>query len=106
MKYKKGTNGTPIPLELGDYHDDPVDKGCILIEDAELMRFACCDCAMVHTFALVLERKRPKKRQRVIVHMWSEPRRTAALRRHFYGNLQQKVVGLWKMHKVFKRNRT
>lgn len=104
--YKKGFNGDPIPLHMGHYIDaDPDDKDAnIIIRDSELLRFACCDCGMVHTMAMVLEEKGKHKPllvpKTVILHMWSEPRRTAQLRRHGYGGLQRGAIGQWRMTKI------
>jgi len=90
MKYKKITDGDPISLKMGYYRKKKVND-FVVISDADPMRFACCDCGMVHTMVFV------HNHLNVIVHMWSERRRTAQLRRHRYGNLQQRAIGRWKM---------
>lgn len=52
--------------------------------DKDVVRFACCDCANVHTFEL----------RHIKGHIWDftispERRRTGQLRRHNFGYLQQ-----------------
>lgn len=53
--------------------------------------FACCDCGMVHCMAFAEERADGVKEPagHLGVAFRSEPRRTAQLRRHRFGNLQQ-----------------
>ena len=76
-KYRKRLNGEPVPLKAGKYIGDNT------IDAPELLKFACCDCGMVHTIIPVVEKKN------VIFHFYSEPRRTAQLRRTEYGNLHK-----------------
>lgn len=53
--------------------------------------FACCDCGMVHCMGFAEERADGGKESKghLGVAFRSEPRRTAQLRRHRFGNLQQ-----------------
>ena len=66
------------------------EEVCEFDMDNEYLRFACCDCGLVHTFAIFIVDKKPRtmgfacKRER---------RATAQLRRHKYGFLQRPVKG-------------
>lgn len=86
-KYRKRLNGEAVPLKAGKYIENHT------IDAPELLQFACCDCGMVHTIIPVVEKKN------VIFHFYSEPRRTAQLRRHGYGNLH-KGSDRWKLVKI------
>ena len=62
-----------------DYEEFVVNYG-----EGEILRLACCDCALVHSFAFHVYRG-----QKVGVAAKREPRSTGQLRRHKYGYLQQ-----------------
>ncbi len=73
--------------KLADYEGFEVDP------KEETIRFACCDCGLVHDMAVVIV---PKKRVQLAYRRHN--RATAQLRRHLFGNLQQKPVrGKWRM---------
>lgn len=84
-KYPKMMSGDPVPIELGRYVEDN------FIKDGTILNFACCDCGMVHLIVAV-----PIPNRKINLHHWSEPRKTAALRRNHFGNLH-KGSGKWKL---------
>lgn len=59
------------------------------------IRFACCDCGLVHDVAVSVSNK-----CKVGVAFKRFSRGTAQLRRHHFGGLQQRVVGKWRMVRV------
>ena len=70
--------------KLANYEPFTIDT------DEEFLRFACCDCGMVHDWHLKIDKRYP---DRVIAYYVSLPRATAQLRRHGYGNLQKPRKG-------------
>lgn len=72
----------------------------------ELLRFACCDCGLVHAAAFLVNNnfhyreackqngvKGLFKKNQIGVVMKRAPRATAQLRRHKYGYLQRPIKG-------------
>lgn len=68
-------------------------EGFYLEQDEEILRFACCDCGLVHSMAVVPEGNR------IGIAFKREARATAQLRRHKYGDLQQRPNGAYRMVK-------
>ena len=60
----------------------------------ETIRFACCDCGLVHDMGLAIV---GKKKVQIAFRRFN--RGTAQLRRHSYGYLQQKASGKWRMRR-------
>lgn len=73
-------------------------EGVLLDPDEEYFRFACCDCGLVHTMAVV-----PEGDGKIGVAFKREPRATAQLRRHEFGYLQQ---GRGKSYAMSRTSRT
>ena len=67
-------------------------EGVLLDPDEDYFRFACCDCGLVHTMAVV-----PEDDGRIGVAFKREKRATAQLRRHEYGFLQQRRGGRYRI---------
>lgn len=60
------------------------------------LRFACCDCGLVHEFAFDV-----KGKKELLMAMQRQKRATAQLRRHNYGFLQRPLKkGRYKLVKV------
>ncbi len=72
--------------KLRDYDGFTIDP------KEQTIRFACCDCALVHDMRVVIT---GKKKVQILFRRFN--RGTAQLRRYAYGNLQQKPVNGWKM---------
>jgi len=75
-------------IQLTDYETVMLDH-----KKGEILRFACCDCGMVHSIAAV-----PETEDTVGIVFRQEPRRTGQLRRHGFGNLHR-GVGKFKLIK-------
>ncbi len=61
----------------------------------ETIRFACCDCGLVHDMGVAIV---GKKKVQIAFRRFN--RGTAQLRRHSFGYLQQKAVsGKWRMRR-------
>ena len=64
------------------------------------VRFACCDCGLIHDMKVaVIGKQGIELGQRVEVAFKRFNRGTAQLRRHRYGNLQQRPVNGWRMRR-------
>ncbi len=72
----------------------------------EVLRLACCACGLVHTCAFLVNNnshyreackqngsKKLFKKNQIGIVMREEPRATAQLRRHKYGDLQRPIRG-------------
>ena len=66
------------------------DNEAYRFDKDDILRFACCDCGMVHDFRVAGTKKY------VYFSATQRPRNTAQLRRNRYGNLH-KGVGKWRM---------
>ncbi len=60
----------------------------------ETIRFACCDCGLVHDMGVAIVGKK-----KVQIAFRRCNRGTAQLRRYSFGSLQQKSVGRWRMRR-------
>lgn len=60
-------------------------EGFRLLRGRDILKFACCDCGMVHYVRIQLTRKE----KYFWMRFWKDNRATAQLRRHKYGNLQK-----------------
>lgn len=69
MKYKKRVDGEEFLVNYKEH---------------EILRLACCDCGLVHSFAF-----RVYRGGTLGIAVKQEARVTAQLRRHSYGSLQQ-----------------
>ncbi len=72
--------------KLKDYEGFKIDP------KKQIIRFACCDCGLVHEMAVVVA-----KRGEVEIAFKRFNRGTAQLRRHRFGSLQQRSINGWKM---------
>lgn len=80
--------------KLKDYEGFEIDSKDTFI------RFACCDCGLVHDMNITVIGKRGFEiDSRVEVAFRRFNRGTAQLRRHQYGNLQQRTVNGWRMRR-------
>ena len=62
----------------------------------DILKFACCDCGMVHFIKVRLTR-----REKIFsLRFWRDNRATAQLRRHRYGDLQRSIKG----YHIVRRN--
>lgn len=69
-------------MDDGQVYQINIDEGCL--------RYACCDCGMVHEITFCLEGD-------MLMFKYEQiPRATAQLRRHKFGNLHN-CVGRWSM---------
>lgn len=64
-------------------------------KEQEILRFACCDCGLVHSFAFHMYRG-----GKLGIATRREGRATAQLRRHKYGCLQQGSNGKYKLESI------
>lgn len=71
--YEKMDNGDGVSLRRG----------------RDILKFACCDCGMVHFIKVQLT----KKEKYFWVRFWRDDRATGQLRRHKYGDLQHALKG-------------
>ena len=74
--------------KLEDYEGFVIDPG------NETIRFACCDCGLVHDVALAHEGE-----GRIGMALRRHNRATAQLRRHRYGYLQQGRIKRYSMRR-------
>lgn len=80
--------------KLKDYEGFEIDSKDTII------RFACCDCGLIHDMKIAVIGKRGIELvQKVGVAFKRFNRGTAQLRRHRYGNLQQRPVNGWSMRR-------
>ncbi len=81
---------------MGKYQKFYDYEGVLLDPGEDIFRFACCDCGLVHSMAVV-----PEDDGKIGVAFKRESRATAQLRRHEYGNLQQRAIG---SHRMIRKN--
>ena len=62
-----------------------------------IIRFACCDCGLVHDMRVEIVSKKRVRRVQLTYRRCN--RGTAQLRRHNFGNLQTKSIGRWRMRR-------
>ena len=74
-------------------------EGFEINPEKETIRFACCDCGLVHDMGVAIVGNRAIGGQKVQLTYRRCNRGTAQLRRHNFGNLQQKSVGRWRMRR-------
>lgn len=76
------------------YDGEPVE----VLYKEDPLKWACCDCGLVHYFEYYLEGNTLK------IYSWRENRATAALRRHKKANLFNGSGALWKIVRRKKKN--
>jgi hypothetical protein len=64
--------------------------------DDETLRLACCDCGLVHEYAMKVDTRHP---HRIVMYVVRDSRATGQLRRNEFGSLHQGVYG-WKMERT------
>ena len=69
--------------------------GIIVNIEEETLKLACCDCGFVHYYGLTI-----KDDKHIMVGFKKDDRATAQLRRHNFGNLQQRRISKYKLVKV------
>lgn len=78
--------------KLKDYEGFDIDS-----KDT-ILRFACCDCGLIHDMKIaVISKRGVELARRVQVVFKRFNRGTAQLRRHKFGSLQQRSINGWRM---------
>ena len=84
----------PLYPKLKDYEGFEFDS------KDQIIRFACCDCGLIHDMKIAVIGKRGFELvRRVEIAFKRFNRGTAQLRRHQYGTLQQQAINGWRMRR-------
>ena len=79
---------------MDDYEPSQIDPS------KEVLKFACCDCGLVHTMAMSIISDGQSAGSKIEITWRRENRSTAQLRRNEFGGLHTKPRRSWHMTRV------